>query len=284
MPLPKPKKDESHDDFISRCMGDDVMLTEYPDDDQRYAVCETQWESKDNKATIDESVERRIMSPEDIEMRIEGEGDETRLIGYAAKFNKLSVDMGFWEPCYEKIAPGAFTDAIKDGDTRALKNHDPNLILGRSTSGTLQLTENKIGLKFNIDIPNTTTGKDTLEEVRRGDITGCSFAFTVASETWENQEDGSILRTINKVDKLFDVGPVTYPAYPDTTVAARSLSAYLDGKEKEKKEKEAVEQKAKTKVSDFEREHKINVDYRYAGRVLRRFEEKYGKPYRSADD
>lgn len=190
----------------------------------------------ENKDQPDTRREMRVVCGVDIELRIEGEGDNKRLVGYAAKFNRWSVDLGIWEKFREKIAPGAFTETIKDSDTRALKNHDPNLILGRTSSGTLRLVENKTGLKFEIDMPNTSTGLDVLEEVRRGDITGCSFAFTVDEDSWKYLEDGSVERTINKVGELFDVGPVTYPAYPDTTVAARSLEAFQGSIEKEKRE------------------------------------------------
>jgi HK97 family phage prohead protease len=228
----------------------------------------------EDKKEPDTRRESRIISGENIEMRIEGEGDEKRLVGYAAKFNKWSVDLGIWEKFREKIAPGAFKEAIKNSDTRALKNHDPNLILGRTESDTLRLVENKTGLKFEIDIPNTTTGADTLEEIRRGDITGCSFAFTVESDTWDYKDDGTIERTINKVGELFDVGPVTYPAYPDTTVAARSLDAFKDSIDKEKRDAEEKqkqkEEENQQKEMDFDTRHRIECDYRRAERILNR--------------
>ncbi len=207
-------------------------------------------ESKEDKKEPDTRLERRIISGENIEMRLEGDGNEKRLVGYAAKFNSWSVDLGIWEKFREKIAPGAFADAIKTSDVRALKNHDPNLILGRTSSGTLSLVENKTGLKFDIDVPNTTTGSDTVEEVRRGDITGCSFAFTVDEDSWKYLDDGSVERTIDKIGELFDVGPVTYPAYPDTTVAARSLDAFKESREKEQREKAEKEQRDQQKKEE----------------------------------
>ena len=169
------------------------------------------------------NVEKRVLLADDIELRV-SEGKNPKLSGYAARFNKDSVDLGGFT---ERIAPGAFDDALGKSDVRALKNHDPNLVLGRTASKTLRLNANTKGLKFEVDMPDTTTGKDTVEEIRRGDITGCSFAFTVADggDDWLDRPDGGWLRTINKVNELFDVGPVTYPAYPDTSVAARSLDA-----------------------------------------------------------
>lgn len=217
MPLPKPKKDESKEEFMDRCMGDSVMLKEYPDNDQRYAVCESQWDgSKKDKKSDNPELERRVLFFDDTELRAE-DGDKPRLIGYAAKYG-IFTDLGYFR---EKIKAGAFDKVLGD-DVRCLKNHDPNLILGRTKNKTLRLTSNSVGLKYEDDIPATNTGKDTLEEVRRGDISGCSFAFTVAEDDWRYFEDKPAERTIIKIGRLFDVGPVTYPAYEDTTVSARS--------------------------------------------------------------
>ena len=142
MPLPKPKKGEKHDDFIDRCMSDQVMVQEYDDTDQRLAVCESQWDNSRDESRI----ERRVMAPEDIELRITD--DETpKITGYGAKYGKWSVDLGGFR---EKIKAGAFDEAIANCDVRALKNHDPNLLLGRTSSGTLQLASNSVGLQFTI--------------------------------------------------------------------------------------------------------------------------------------
>jgi len=219
MPMPKPKKDESHDDFMDRCMGDAAMIEEYEDEKQRYAVCQSQW---DNSRKYPVGIERRVVPVEDVELRVTDD-DEPKITGYAAKFNKCSVDLGGFT---ERIKKGAFDEALEKSDIRCLKNHDPNLLLGRTTSGTLRLSINSVGLNFENDMPNTTTGKDTVEEIRRRDITGCSFSFTTLEDDWKYNEDGTVQRTIIKVGELFDVGPVTYPAYPDTTVAARSLDIF----------------------------------------------------------
>jgi len=208
------------------------------------------------------NVERRIMPVADIELRIVGDKDKPIITGYAAKYNKNSLDMGF----IERITAGAFDDAIVKSDVRALKNHDPNLLLGRNTNGTLRLKSDSIGLGFEIDAPNTTTGKDTVEEIRRGDITGCSFAFTVDKEEWKERSDGSFERTIIRVANLFDVGPVTYPAYPDTAVAIRSMDNFkknTDGlTEKEKQEKQ----------KERERQRRYQRGYDELGRELDRLE------------
>jgi HK97 family phage prohead protease len=217
MPLPKPKKDESKDEFMDRCMSDSVMKKEYPDNDQRYAVCESQWDESKKSRENPNNIERRILSFDNTELR--AEADEPKITGYAAKFGTFT-DLGYFR---EKIKAGAFDDVLDD-DVRCLKNHDPNLILGRTKNETLRVASNSVGLKFNNDMPDTNTGRDTLEEIRRGDISGCSFAFIVAEDEWKYYDDDRPAeRTIIKISRLFDVGPVTYPAYEDTTVSARSL-------------------------------------------------------------
>jgi Escherichia/Staphylococcus phage prohead protease len=144
------------------------------------------------------------------------------LEGYAAKFNTYSGDLGGFIEC---IKPGAFTRALKlKQDVRALQNHDPNLVLGRTTSGTLSLIEDSIGLKFKVILPNTMVGRDAFTLVSRKDVTGCSFAFKVANagENWTNGPTGAI-RELTDLD-LFDVSPVvTYPAYADTNVSANAM-------------------------------------------------------------
>ena len=169
-------------------------------------------------------VERRVMAIDDAEMRVT-DGDKPKITGYAAKFGKWSLDVGGFR---EKIKKGAFDEALKKSDVRCLKNHDPNLLLGRSSSGTLRMATNSVGLSYEDDAPDTGTGRDAIEEIRRGDLSGCSFSFTTAEDDWKYLEDGSVERTIIKVGELFDVGPVTYPAYPDTTVAARSLDKFKE--------------------------------------------------------
>lgn len=138
------------------------------------------------------------------------------LEGYAAVFDKPTEIMGF----REVVKPGAFTNTLKDADVRALVNHDGNMILGRSKAGTLRMTEDASGLKVSIDLPDTTTGRDIAESVKRGDIDGMSFAFRTIKDSWR-KEDGHDLRELEQVE-LHDVSVVTYPAYADTSVAVRS--------------------------------------------------------------
>lgn len=152
------------------------------------------------------------------------EGEAKTLEGYAAVFGVETVIGDFFR---ELIEPGAFKSAIKDADVRGLFNHDPNFVLGRTAAGTMKLVEDKEGLRYVITPPDTTVGRDTMALVERGDITGSSFGFVVApdGDTWERGKDGMLpLRTITKVEWLRDVGPVTFPAYEETTVQARDAA------------------------------------------------------------
>lgn len=168
-------------------------------------------------------LERRFF---DAELRAQkSEDGKTTLIGYGAVFGKRSLDLGGFK---EVIAPGAFTRALEDtppDDVRALFNHDPNHVLGRSTSGTLKLTQDALGLRYEIVLPDTQTARDLSASIERGDVSQSSFAFRVKAggEQWAEDADGTIIRTITDV-KLYDVSPVTYPAYPDTSVAKRSMT------------------------------------------------------------
>lgn len=153
------------------------------------------------------------------------EGQVARIVGHGAVFNKRSdMIMGMFK---EEIAPGAFDDVLGD-DVRALFNHDPNFVLGRTRSNTLALSVDTEGLRYEITPPDTQSVRDlVLAPLSRGDITGSSFAFRVApdGDEWHEEDDGLIVRTITRFSRLLDVSPVTYPAYPDAGAAARSLEA-----------------------------------------------------------
>ena len=140
--------------------------------------------------------------------------DDTKIRGYAAVFNSPSEDMGF----IEYIDPHAFDNALND-DVRGLVNHDPNQLLGRTTSGTMRLTVDAKGLKYEIDPPDTQTARDLITLMKRGDINQSSFGFYCLDDKWELR-DGKQTRTIMEA-KLTDCSPVTYPAYAATTSEAR---------------------------------------------------------------
>jgi len=172
-----------------------------------------------NLALADKAVEfRRRIFPM-AEMRVEGDEDERpKIVGHAAVFNELSEPLwGF----RERILPGAFKEAIKQDDVRALWNHDPNYVLGRNKAGTLRLAEDDRGLAVEIDPPDTQWARDLLVSIRRGDVNQMSFAFTVVDEEF-SKENGENIRILKKV-RLHDVSVVTFPAYPQTDVQVRSI-------------------------------------------------------------
>lgn len=139
--------------------------------------------------------------------------------GHAAKFDSLSEDLGGFR---ERIAPGAFAKTIQSGDIRALWNHDVNIVLGRNKSGTLRLSEDSAGLGYECDVPDNQLIRDmVLGPIARGDVNQCSFGFMTLNDKWA-KVDGEWIRTLLEVE-LFDVSPVTYPAYQATDVAVRSL-------------------------------------------------------------
>lgn len=176
------------------------------------------------------AIERRFTAGA-VEIRAAAEGGTKTVRGYAAMFGKRSSNLGTEAyQFFEIIEPGAFTDVLKD-DVRALFNHDANLILARSkggAGGTLQLGADDTGLWYEFTPPDTNAGRDLVESLKRGDVDQSSFAFSLLKEgqAWEEQvKEGVtvVVRTIKKVARLYDVSPVTYPAYPDATVALRSF-------------------------------------------------------------
>lgn len=188
--------------------------------------------------TVD-NIERRDWEfAEDDGLVVETRADGRPVVtGYAVRYNTLSVDLGGFR---ESILPGAFDKVLNrqrgKGDVVALFNHDPNQLLGRTSSGTLELASDDKGLRYTVSLPNTELGRTIQEMVSRKDLRGSSFAFTLSSgkgESWAPGEDGKPLRTIREVSGLFDVSVVTHPAYPSSTVAVarRSMEAWMQAQE-----------------------------------------------------
>jgi HK97 family phage prohead protease len=180
---------------------------------------------KDYIREIDQSAERRFYA-HPVTSRAATQGNLHTIEGIAAKINSRT-NLGWFD---EEIAPGAFDEVISTDDVRCLFNHDPNLILARrnQTTTTLELWINEEGhLAYRYTTPNRSYALDLQDAIMAGDVSQCSFAFSVAEEAWEYSEDRTQndLRKILKIKNLYDVAPVTYPAYTDTTVAKRSYSA-----------------------------------------------------------
>jgi hypothetical protein len=153
-------------------------------------------------------------------MKVERRKDEKpEIVGHAAVFNR-EASIGGW--FIEVVAPGAFRRAIAEDDVRSLFNHDPNLILGRNRAGTLKMSEDDTGLMTVTTPPDTTTARDLLISIERGDISQMSFGFRVRRQEWD--ETGEILKRKILEVELFDVSPVTFPAYTETDVSVRSAA------------------------------------------------------------
>ncbi len=161
-------------------------------------------------------------------LRVSRTGGAPKIVGYAARFNSLSENLGGFK---EKIDSKAFDKALSRCDVRGLVNHNADLLMGRTSSGTMKLETDGDGLQYEIEPPDSDLAKHYIAAIERGDMSGSSFSFTVDDDgdEWDDDsEEGIPIRTVRSVRDLFDVGPVTYPAYLDTTVASRSLSRRVD--------------------------------------------------------
>jgi HK97 family phage prohead protease len=160
------------------------------------------------------------LTPSEFEVR--SVGNSFQVEGYAAKWGTRSQDLGGF---VETISAGASAASLAAGvDTRALFNHDANLILGRRGAGTLRVSEDSTGIPYQIDMPDTSYARDLVISIERGDVDQSSFGFRTVEDDWTN-EGRSLLRTLVQFE-LLDVSPVTYPAYLDTYsgVGTRSLA------------------------------------------------------------
>ncbi len=169
-------------------------------------------------------IERRAFALDDMKVETRDDGTK-RMIGHAAVFNMLSEDLGGFR---EQIAPGAFETALESDDVRALWNHNPDHVLGRNMSGTLQMKEDERGLAIEITPPDTQMARDLMVSMERGDVSHMSFGFSARpnGQNWAKDDEGKVIRTLTKL-RLFDVSPVTFPAYPQTDIALRAMQTAL---------------------------------------------------------
>lgn len=183
-------------------------------------------------------------------LELRGEDESRHIEGYGSVFNSRSLDLGGFQ---EIIAPGAFDGVIERSDVKALLDHNAErgiLARSRNGKGSLSLELDERGLKYSFDAPHTNLGDEVVEGLKRGDYSQSSFAFTVESESWTKEEDGSYLRTINKIGNLYDVSIVANPAYTDTSVALRSLDAFKAQEETQIPEEVKEEVKEETPVEE----------------------------------
>lgn len=183
-----------------------------------------------------------------LEVRNNNENEPITLRGLAIPYNKMSEDMGF----REVIASGACSRALsKSPDLLALYEHDYSNLLARTSNDSLKVIETERGLEVEIELPETSLGKDIAVLTNRGTLSKMSFGFSTGYESteWTEMDDGTDLRTINHIDNLYEVSIVSNPAYADTDVAMRSLK---DGKKEEKPDFSTELNKMKSTIADFQ--------------------------------
>ena len=188
---------------------------------------------------MSDKIEKRVLAlTNDIRYRAVEEDGKRFIEGYAAVFSsrsKLIMEMG--ELFYEEVERGAFADILVDPELDVILNfnHSRDLVMARTTNGTLTLSEDDAGLFFRAEIPDVTYANDTYELVKNGTFFENSFAFLVDSDgfRWATTDEDVPLRIISKVRKLIDVSIVTYGAYPETSVEARDLPNFKDEVEEE---------------------------------------------------
>ena len=175
------------------------------------------WAERTANKIMDERSKEETMEKRSINYEFRAMPESRTIVGTATIFNS-SYDMGWYD---EEMTSDVFASADMN-DVVALFNHDANMVLARTKSGTLKLNLTGNALEYSFEAPNTTLGNDLLEMVKRGDIYQSSFAFSVEKEDWQENMGGKPKRIIRSIKKVYDVSPVTYPANPDTMVAKRS--------------------------------------------------------------
>jgi HK97 family phage prohead protease len=186
------------------------------------------------------------------ELRTSDADGRSVIEGHASVFDSWSETLGGFFPFKEKVRSGAFAKSIESDDVKALFNHDPNYVLGRNKANTLELREDEKGLFVRIFPPDTGWARDLKTSIARGDISQMSFGFTVTEDKWSSG-DGIDTRELIEV-KLFDVSPVTFPAYPETDVGVRSHERYKAETGAKTEEAEAAERR----LSALKTKHQAN--------------------------
>lgn len=207
------------------------------------------------------AIERRDVFGERLSIERRDDGASV-IVGYGAVFyvpGDKTTEYELWPGAVERIRPGCFSRAIREKqDCRGLYNHDDDYVLGRVGNGTLRLMEDQKGLRYEVDAIDANDVQDLCKKIGRGDIPGSSFSFVPTKVTWETDKaSGMEIRWIEDCD-LFDVGPVTYPAYAGTTTAVRSQDSESIRKEFEARKAE------QDKAAKEKREREVAVKLRLA--------------------
>lgn len=201
-----------------------------------------------------------IFTLEDAEVRARGNRQVFR--GYAAVWDSLSEDLGGFR---EMVARNAFTPALEAADIRFLIDHNPLLLLGRTSAGTLRLRQDGRGLLAEADLPDTTYARDLAVLIERGDARSMSFRFGKAKDSWASTRDHQRIRTIHTVERLPEVSAVVSPpAYEATTAAleSRLLEAALDGSEMDAETRALATEKLQATLASLRQEDAPSPDPR----------------------
>jgi hypothetical protein len=200
-----------------------------------------------------EVIQRRRACPADFEVIRADALDATKIAGHAAVFD-VKADLGY---ATESIAAGAFEESLTRGDdVRALFNHDPSLILGRTASKTLELREDNVGLFARISPPDTALGRDIVTLVERGDISQMSFGFYVEEEEARFEKGEKPHYTITRA-RLFDVSAVTFPAYVETDLEVERVRAWRSDRDRERREREQAQKTEQARADKAKRDREI---------------------------
>ena len=177
------------------------------------------------------------MLAQELELREPQEGNNTRTIsGYAVKWEQLSGKLGWMTRFQEKFLRGAFADSIQGDSQKMLWNHNTDMVVGSTKSGTLRITEDEVGLRFENDLPESDWGNNVYQAIKRGDVDGVSFGFKMLGEEWDETDPDNLIRSVTKA-KLFEVSPTPFPAYPQSEVQARTIdTVYAEYREANKPE------------------------------------------------
>jgi HK97 family phage prohead protease len=178
------------------------------------------WAERTANKIMDERSKEETMEKRSINFELRAKPESRTIFGTATVFNS-SYDMGWYD---EEMSSDSLNEADMK-DVVALFNHDMNMVLARTSSGTVLRGVTGNAMEYEFEAPNTSLGNDLLEMVKRGDVYQSSFAFTVEKESWQEREGSKPKRIIRSIKKVYDVSPVTYPANPDTMVAKRSYDA-----------------------------------------------------------
>ena len=189
-----------------------------------------------DKKTMKQKMETRVI---DAELEYREEEDKPIVGGYVVRWNKLSEEMfGF----REKVAQGAFAKSLREMKAFSFWNHNSDIVLGSTDNETLNLTEDDKGLRFELTLPDTTAGRDARTLIKRGDVKGMSFGFRTLRDEWDETDPQHVIRTLHEV-RLYEVSPTAMPAYPQSSVAARSIEDTWNDFEEYRKE--AIERESK---------------------------------------